>query len=334
MFNFKQFNYFLYRIGEGEVDLDRASEILYEDYLTNKDFAGALFNPPDGNNLTEYAVKMYKTTKKDKVKKVIINTIKDYGVEKFDRWVAVWLYSIASFNLNGANEAYEKTEKEFSEGKFDRREKEEQLENIDRHLELTKKLNKYANKIVKSDAKDLARKTGLPKDICVLTYKTNPNPRYINNNRIGFYMNELLNNIYSELDEDDVTVDVKGINWKKFFSEVYGRENLLDCATFILLEGAHRGKGFRKQDVLAIWDSLTSFALDALEHAEAPTRIQMIELYLKRVATMFANNKGPYDLRVDLRHLDEDRFPKLVDALKKYNDRINTVFSTPKTENA
>ena len=143
-------------------------------------------------------------------------------------------------------------------------------------------------------------------------------------------MNE--HELYKELDVDECTEDISDIDWKYFFKEIYGRENLLDVATFILLEGAHRTKDFKTKRIRSIWDSLTAFALDALEGADAPARNQIIELYLKRIEKMFAN--GSFDLRVDLRNLPENDFPKLTAAVGKYADRFNRAFAVKTTENA
>lgn len=329
-FNFSEFNHFLSKIKN--MDSDRAERILYEDYLTNKDFAGSLFNPADTDNISEYVTQMYQLTGKPKVMKALLDVVADYGPERFDRWVGTWLFSIASFNLDAANASVDKINEDADNGVIGKKERDRELENVDRFIDLTGKLNKYAGKIVKADAKIIAKKSGLDKEFVKYALKTNPNPKFINSNRIGFYLNQLLNELYTELDIDECTEDIRDIDWKYFFKEIYGRENLCDVATFILLEGAHRTKGFKTQRVRRIWDSLTAFALDTLENADAPVRTQMIELYLKRIEKMFAN--GSFDLRVDLRSLPNNDFPKLTSALEKYTDRLNKAFSIKTTENA
>lgn len=329
-FNFAEFNHFLSKIKD--MDRERASRILYEDFMTNKDFGGALFNPSDTDNIAEYVSQMYQLTSKPKVMKAILDVVADYGPEKFDRWVATWIFSIASFNLDAANASVDKINEDADRGNISKKERERELENVDRFMDLTGKLNKYSGKIVKSTAKIISKKSGLDKEFVKYALKTNPNPKFINSNRIGFYLNQLLNELYTELDIEECSERIEDIDWKYFFREIYGRENILDVATFILLEGAHRTKGFKTQNVRKIWDSLTAFALDQLENADAPARTQMIELYLKRIEKMFAN--GSFDLRVDLRSLPNNDFPKLTSALEKYTDRINKAFSVKTTENA
>jgi hypothetical protein len=139
-----------------------------------------------------------------------------------------------------------------------------------------------------------------------------------------------LNELYTEIDATEN--ELSEIDWKVFFKTLFGKENVLECATFILLEGAHRTKGFKHQNVRKIWDSLTAFALDELEGADAPARNQMIELYIKRIEKMFAN--GSFDLRVDLNSLPETEFPQLTQTVAKYADQLSRAFKTKTTENA
>lgn len=329
-FNFNEYTHFM---GNSKnINRDKAERILVEDYLLNKDFAGALFDPADNENISEAVAQMYKVTSKPKAMKLLIDAVSDYGPEKFERWVGTYIFSVASFNLDVANRAAEDVESQYDDGKLNKREARSQNENIDKFMELTGKLNKLAGKIVKSEAKIISKKSGLDKDFVKYALKTNPDPKYINSNRIGFYMNQLLTELYTELDEDNCAVEVNDIDWKYFFRAIYGKDNVLDCATFILLEGAHRSKSFKTERVKRIWEALTDYALDQLETSDAPARNQMIELYLKRIEKMFAN--GAFDLRVDLRSLPEKMYPHLSDTIKTYADRFARAFATKTTKNA
>lgn len=330
MFNFNEFTHFLKNVSN--MSSERAERILIEDYFTNKDFAGALFNPSDSDNIAEYVSALYKVTAKPRVMKLFINAVSEYGPEKLDRWVGTYLYSVASFNLDALNASLKKTQDDFDDDKINHNQYKRQNQDADEILEITKKLNKIAGKVVKSEAKIIAKKSGLDKEFVKYALKTNPDPKYINSNRIGYFLNQLLNELYTELDEDKCDEDIRDIDWKYFFRSVYGKENVLDVATFVLLEGAHRTSGFKSQNVRKIWDSLTAYALDTLENADAPSRNQMIELYLKRIEKMFAN--GSFDLRVDLRTIPTNDFPRLTQALEKYKERLDNAFKTKTTKNA
>ena len=76
------------------------------------------------------------------------------------------------------------------------------------------------------------------------------------------------------------------------------------------------------------WDSLTTFALKELNDAPDQIRNQMIELYIKRIDKMFSSKS--YDLRVNLLKIDDFSFPKLVDTIDKYADKITAIVSRGK----
>ena len=327
MFNFSEYNHFLRHIK----DMDRSkAERVLDGYLSNKDFAGALFNPQDSSNISEQASEMYKLTAKPKAIRLFIDTVSENGHAAYDRWVGVYLYSIASFNLDAANEAIDATKEDYDNGEITKSEARNQNERNDAYISALGKLNKLADKIVKREAKILAKKTGMPKDLCKYALKTTPNPWLIPRFRIGYYLNQLLGEIYTELDKDDV--ELADIEWRDFFKGVFGKENVLECATFILLEGTQRMKGFKGAQIRRIWDSLTSFALEELDHADPGSRSQMIELYIKRLTKMFKN--GSFDLRVDLTTISEQEFPNLTKTVEKYASQIKDAFSTKPTENA
>lgn len=331
MFNYDQYIHFLNSVKD--MGHDRACEILYEDYLTSKDMAGALFNPSNSiENLSEKQTNMFKATVKNKVLRVLIDTVETYGYSKFDRWVGTYLFSIASFNLDAVNDANKKLEEDYHDGKLSKGEIKRREEAIEKHQRMCSILNKVSNKIVKSEAKMIADKTGIDKSFVKYALKMNPDPCYITGDRVGFYLNSLLNELYSELDEDECDFEIDEIDWKAFFKAVYGKDNINDVATFILLEGSHRKDAFKSERVMRIWESLTEFALKTLENADPNTRQQMTEIYLKRVEKMFAN--GAFDLRVDLRTISEDLYPNLKKTVEKYSDRMERVFSTKTTKHA
>ena len=54
----------------------------------------------------------------------------------------------------------------------------------------------------------------------------------------------------------------------------------------------------------------------------------MLELYIKRLDSMFAN--GSYDTRVNLLELDRHDYPELVKSVDKYAEKIKAIVADRK----
>lgn len=321
MFNYNQYIHFLKHMKE--MDKYKVDKIM-SGFLKSTDFAGALFVPPDSANISDMVSEIYKLTAKPRVIKTLIRVADE---EKLDRWAAVYYYSIANFNIDALHEAVDATAKDYEDGDITKSEYKRQSENNDEYLKLLYKLNKKADSIIKRDAKIIARKSGAPLELTKYALKTVPNSWLVPKNRVGYYINNVLTEIYSE--ESD---GIDQTDWNEFFKYVFGKENTLDVAIIILSEGAERMSGFKGVNIRNTWDSLTAFALNALEKSDGIARGQMIEIYIKRLAKMFAN--GSYDLRVDLTTLSESEFPNLTKTIERYASQIKEAFKTKKTENA
>ena len=189
-----------------------------------------------------------------------------------------------------------------------------------------------ARRIVKPKAKSLARKTGLPKEICISALFTVPGSNYVDTYKNGFYLKTLLGNLYGFVNYNyaDFDVDFDEIDWEEFFRTLFGRERIADISSLILLEGVGRINSYENErEVRACWDAITHFALKSLNKAPESIRDQMIELYLKRLNKMLADRN--IDLRVDLRMIDEFRFENLVNTVAKYKAKIDDIMSKYKT---
>lgn len=293
--------------------------LLYDDT-----FIEWLFQPKQVPNLKETVSAMYAQFTKPMVMEAIVEAIKDEGYHEFTRSHATFLFSVANIAIQGNNEMLEDINQKKKNDEISGKEARRLSDKIEESNEIIASLLKVAKKIIKRDATALARESHLPKYICMTALHSIPEPKYIDKYKIGFYLNNLFNSIYSEVEENGEFEE--GVRWRAFFKDIFGKDNVVEAATFVLLEGVHRIDKYKNsKDVKMCWDSLTSFALKELNDAPQQLRQQMIELYIKRIDKMFANKS--FDLRVDLTDISERAFPNLVETIEKYTDKITNILS-------
>lgn len=285
----------------------------------DEDFIEWLFQPEDIPNLAEVVGDFYAEFTKPQCMKAMIDCIDDEGIHEFDRCHATFLTTVANIAIQNNNDILEELEIARRAGDISRRESNGAASRIDDINGIVATLLKRARKIVKRDATRLSRDSRLPRYITISALTSIPDPKYIDTFKIGYYLNNLFSTIYSDVEENGEFEE--GVKWRVFFKEIFGKENVVEVATFILLEGVHRiNKYENSSDVRECWDTLTVFALNELNDAPTQLRNQMIELYIKRLDKMFSNHA--FDLRVNLLKLDDELFPKLVDTINKYADKI------------
>jgi hypothetical protein len=290
----------------------------------DEDFMKWLFQPDKAANLTEMVSDMYAEFTKDHTMQAMIDAIDYEGASEFTRSHATFLTTVANIAIQNNNEFLKEIELGRKNGDYSRKESSRLCEGVNEINETVARLLKRARRIVKRDATILARDSRLPKYITMAAFTSVPEPKYIDRFKIGYYLNNLFNTIYSDVEENGEFE--RGVRWREFFKEVFGKNNVVEVATFVLLEGVHRIDKYRNsEDVRECWDSLTTFALKELNDSPEQVRQQMIELYIKRIDRMFSNKA--FDLRVNLTDLDEDSFPKLVKTVDKYADKIVSILS-------
>ena len=287
-------------------------------------FVEWLFQPKQVPNLNEVVSSMYAQFTKPMVMETMVEVIKDEGYHEFTRSHATFLFSVANIAIQGNNDMLEEISQKKKNDEISGKEARRLADKIDESNEIITDLLKVAKKIIKRDAAELARESHLPKYICMTAYHTIPEPKYIDKFKVGFYLNNLFNSIYSEVEQNGEFED--SVRWRAFFKEIFGKDNVVEAATFVLLEGVHRIDRYKNsKDVKACWDSLTSFALRELNDSPQQLRQQMIELYIKRIEKMFKNSS--FDLRVDLTDLNKKSFPNLVETIEKYTDKITDIIT-------
>lgn len=290
--------------------------------LYDRDFIKWLFQPEKTADLTQIVEDLYKELTKPIVMESIIDAIEYEGYSEFNRSHATFLTTICNIAIDKNNEMLKEYDKAKRNIDISRSKLRSWANGIDYSNELIVKLLKRSRRIVKREATCTAKDARLPKYITLAAYTSIPEPKYVDRFKIGFYLNNLLTTIYSDVEENGEFMET--VRWKMFFEDIFGKENVVECATFILLEGVHRIDKYRNSDdVMCCWDSLTDFALAELNKAPDTIRDQMVDLYTKRLDKMFSNKS--FDLRTNLLELPKAIFPNLWKTVQKHVERLTDI---------
>lgn len=292
--------------------------------LLDQDFMKWLFQPEKTANLTQQVEELYRELTKTSVMEAILDMLEYEGCTAFSRSHATFITTICNMGIAKNVEELKAHEKARKDPTISRTKIRDWADKIDRSNSVITKLLKRARKIVKREAKSTAREARLPLYITQAAYTSIPDPKYVDRYKIGFYLNNLLNTIYSDVEENGEFID--DVKWRKFFADVFGKNNVVECATFILLEGVHRIDKYRNsEDVTLCWDTLTEFALNELNNSPDNTREQMVELYVKRLDKMFSNKS--FDLRTNLLEIPKTIWPGLWKTVQKYSGKLLEVLN-------
>ncbi len=324
MFSYKEFMEFLSELRDYN---ERQRLKKMNKYLKSPDFYAWLFKPTltpatQQEDISTVMSKLYGKLCKKKAVKTIIETIQEYGADEYTRSTATFLFTVVKFCIDAIEDETKTITEQYQSGKMGRGEYKSAKENVESFSTMVAKLNDYINKIVRPDAKKLERTTGLPREIATCILKTCPEKCYIGKHAVSTFTKLVLDELYANVNE--YKRDVIKVNWDAFFANLFGKENLGDVASFILVEGRHRIKGMN-DNVFEMWRRLTDWALRELNDCDSNTRSQMIEIYIKRLAKLVKN--GVTDVRVDLLSIDEDAYPQLSKTVNQYADKIRSILN-------
>lgn len=275
------------------------------------------------NGASEEINYLYNAFAQNKVMKDMIRMFYDVGERRFSRSIASFVWSVANTAIQQNNKAAVNVTANFKAEMISRKVMEMEIEKLKKSNETITRLMKCSRRIIKDTAREIYHESGIPKDICIWALQNVPEPKYIDKYRIGSYTNTVLSHIYTHVDTEEDEITASPSEWRKFFKGVFGKENVAEIATFILLEGASRATNYKSPHVKDTWDSLTKFALKELDGCPDALKKQMMDLYVKRIAKMFAN--GAFGLRVNLLSVDEDDFPSLFKTIQHYADKISEI---------
>lgn len=298
----------------------------FYNFLRSADFYGWLFNPSDDQLVDHASItnEMYeKIATSDRVLKGIIETLEHYGTQDLGRATAAFLSSACSYGVDTINASVSRIDERFRNKEISRREAENQKDVMRDFMKLLQDLSDLVSDIIKSDAKSLSRISGVPKGICKKILTVTPDPEFISPAQAKVYASDALTVLYDDLDHREDDIDE--IMWSKFFDGLLGKDNRNEVAITIAIEGSSRIQNSNKRNVKAVWDSLTEFALDVLEKSESGIKNKMIELYLKALTKSFKNKSG--GMRVDFRSLNKKNYPHLCEAVDRYKDKFDQIYS-------
>lgn len=302
--------------------------------LSDEDFLMAIFKPDTKEHpkeeLNAAIARVYGVASKRSTISAIADAISDYGYGDMGRASATFLVTLVNLGMATIDSKASDLGRERDHDEVSDRDYNRQMSKMESYQEDLRQILKFAKRIVRGKSRTLAEMTHLPKTVCTSALFTVPGVEYVDTYKLGFYLKSVLGNIYGYVNmAGDEFEDFDDIEWKTFFRAVFGKERIPDIASLILLEGVDRISNYENyRDVRACWDSITQFALKALNQAPESIRDQMIELYLKRLNKMLSDHD--INLRVDLRMIDDFRFDKLAETVAKYKGKIDALMKMAK----
>lgn len=305
--------------------------------LNTKEFHEWLWNPNnDEKNLAGSMEALYtelsKISNLERLEKILSNN--EYDDFTYPRGVVTFVSSVSAFASDVAPKAANNAKSDLADGRITKKTYLEEKAKTEMILELADDIMHSARDIIDYEASKLSHKTNLPKKYCKIVLTSCPEREFIPKYRIGYWLMNLLAELYALADSEPEKFskgyygNLPKFNWNKFFAEVFGEDNVVECASYIILEGMKRISNYKSDKVEIIWKSLTRFALETLDEAPSGVREHMIELYLKRLDSMFAN--GTYDIRVNLLELKDVDYPELVKTVEKYATKISDLIAGKK----
>ena len=252
----------------------------------------------------------------------ILDAMYDYGHHQYGRSTAVFLVSLVNLGISEMNEKAQEVAKEHDHHDIDDDTYEKVVRRLDSYQDHLTDLLAIAKDIIKRDARNMSRECGLPKKLCQSALYTVPEPKYLDQYKIGYYLMSVLDNVYGYLDAVG-DVDLEEVVWMRFFAGVFSKSRLPDVASLILMESPERVQNYENHHTLVMdaWDGLTKFALKTLNSSERDVRDHMIELYLKRLNRTLDTHG--IRCRIDLRKIDDIRFDRLAETVKRYKSKFD-----------
>ena len=328
-----RFNRFMGDYLSRDLSTDSALDIL-SSYFSSSVFYTNLFmslgKGADKENSQQEVAKMYKLICKHRMIKLICTlVIEGCREDQYPRACAVLLRTITTILVSAMEDHQNRTMDDYVVGNLSRKGIFGDEDARDAAMGDVRMLQKCSRKIVKNAAKQLERNADLPRELGCALLCIVPEPIYIKGNQIGFYGVRAFQSIYSYVEEDtdsygmDPTIrDLEDVNWTIVFGGIFGKDRILDVATCLTLEGRSHIDKYH-DTAKQTWNVLTKWALYQLDHAPEDSRCHMVEMYIKRLSSMF--NSKSHEIRVNLANLDSMDYPNLVKTISQYTDTIRSI---------
>ncbi len=168
----------------------RSRDDAIEDLLKNEDFFSWLFNPPeDDPDVLNQEKKFYVTLSSAKYIKAMIRVLEDDPLE-YSRTAASYITSITDYSEKMAAEHINNCIKEVKAGKLGKRQFELQQDKMDAYMESVAKLRNLTKSIIADKAKEISKRSLIPKKLITSILLHSPGPRYIEKSQLGTYVDD------------------------------------------------------------------------------------------------------------------------------------------------
>jgi hypothetical protein len=174
------------------------------------------------------------------------------------------------------------------------------------------------NKILKKRIKKVSKKLDLEKDIVKELLVIVPDKEAISDERfVGIYSQKITRKLYALAKDIDLGLDeTKQV--KKLFKELFD-ENLIEAiAANILLERKENIKNFNDKQT-AVWNLMTSFALETIEALKKKDIRELLEYYIGR-RQKDAEKGRDFARRVQLSQVSED-YEKILSVVEDMSEK-------------
>ena len=175
------------------------------------------------------------------------------------------------------------------------------------------------DKLLKKRVKDVNKKLDIDPDVIKELLVITPDVGYISNDKfVGIYSQKMLRKLYiMSADKEIGLTETEQI--EKLFKKLFGKKLLDLIAINILLEKKEYLKNFNEQQT-AMWNLMTSFALEFIENEDKDHIIELLEYYCSRRKRDADNNKDGAR-RITLSSVPESDYPKIAKAISKFTKK-------------
>lgn len=182
--------------------------------------------------------------------------------------------------------------------------------------------------LLKKRSAELSKITLLPPDLIINLLVVMPTANCISSNKfIGIQVNRVNRKIYNtvatmeEVDSEDFMFTKK--QFKKLYTDLFGKEALIDVSLSILLEGKEVIKHFNKRQ-MKVFNAITEFALDIINEQKKDAIRDIVSEYISRRSTD-AKRDRDYARRIKLSEIDSDEYKKLAKIVGEIKEEIPDV---------
>lgn len=173
-------------------------------------------------------------------------------------------------------------------------------------------IDKLLKKRIKAVNKKLNLDTDVIKELLVIT----PDIGYISNDKfVGIYSQKMLRKLYIMSAEKELGI-TETDQVRTLFKKLFGKELLDLIAINILLEKKEYLKNFNEKQT-AMWNLMTSFALEEIEKQDKEHIVELLEYYCSR-RKRDADNGRDGARRINLSSVPETDYPRIAKGIKKF----------------